>query len=79
MRSILVRNLPDATHRALKVRASRHGHSTEAEVREILEDAVHPKGRVKVGSELLKVGKRFGGLTLKISRRGGAPKSARFD
>jgi antitoxin FitA len=79
MHSILVRNLPDATHRALKIRASRHGRSTEAEVREILEDAVHPKGRIRVGSELLKVGTRFGGVTLKISRKGGAPKSARFD
>ena len=37
MSSITVRNLPEETHRALRVRAAMAGRSTEAEVRAILE------------------------------------------
>lgn len=65
---VTVRNLPAATHRALKVRAARHGRSTEAEIREILEQAVHPPARVKIGSELAAFGRRMGGLTLDLKR-----------
>lgn len=36
MAMLTVRNLPDKVHRALRVRAARHGRSTEAEVRAIL-------------------------------------------
>lgn len=53
-----VRNLPDEVHRALRVRAASHGRSTEAEVREILEAAVKPEGRVKLGSLLADIGRR---------------------
>ena len=42
MSSVTVRNLPEATHRALKHRAAQHGRSTEAEIRHILEAAVQP-------------------------------------
>jgi len=31
MAAVTIRNLPEATHRALKVRAAQHGRSTEAE------------------------------------------------
>jgi antitoxin FitA len=55
---LTVRNLPDEVHRALRVRAALHGHSMEAEVRDILESAVSPEGRVKLGSLLAGVGKR---------------------
>lgn len=65
---VTVRNLPEATHRALKLRAARHGRSTEAEIRDILEQQVLPKARVKVGSELAAFGNRLGGVDLKISR-----------
>jgi len=34
MASVTVRNLSDETHRALRVRAAMHGHSTEAEIRQ---------------------------------------------
>lgn len=34
MAMLTVRNLPDEVHRALRVQAALHGHSTEAEVRE---------------------------------------------
>lgn len=42
---LIVRNLPEALVRALKVRASRHGRSAEAEHREILRQALQPRGR----------------------------------
>lgn len=65
---VTVRNLPEETHRALKLRAAQHGRSTEAEIREILEEQVRPKTRVKIGSELAAFGKRFGWLDLNITR-----------
>ena len=68
MSVVTVRNLPEATHRALKLRAAQHGRSTEAEIRAILEEKVRPKARVKIGSELAALGKRFGGFDLDITR-----------
>ena len=55
---LTVRNVPDAIHRALRVRAANHGHSMEAEVRGILESVVSPEGRVKLGSLLAGMGRR---------------------
>ncbi len=68
MASLTVRNLPDETHRALRVRAARHGRSTEAEIRAILEDAVRPAQRVKLGSLLAEIGREAGGVELDIQR-----------
>lgn len=68
MAVVTVRNLPEETHRALKLRAAQHGRSTEAEIRAILEEQVRPKARVKVGSELAAFGKRFGVIELDIGR-----------
>ncbi|MBA3754910.1 MAG: Arc family DNA-binding protein [Nitrosomonas sp.] len=61
---VIVRNLPEETHRALKLRAAQHGRSAEAEIRKILEEAVRPKTRVKIGSELSVFGQHFGGVDL---------------
>ena len=58
MAMLTVRNLPDEVHRALRVRAAQHGHSMEAEVREILQSAVSPDGRLKLGSLLADVGRQ---------------------
>jgi plasmid stability protein len=58
MAILTVRNLPDEVHRALRVRAAQHGRSTEAEVRDILESAVRPEGRIKLGSLLAEIGRR---------------------
>ncbi len=68
MAVVTIRNLPGATHRALKVRAARNGRSTEAEIRKILEEAVRPKARLKIGSELAAFGKRLGGVELDLKR-----------
>jgi plasmid stability protein len=68
MASLTVRNLPDETHRALRVRAAQHGRSTEAEIRAIIEDAVRPARRVKLGSLLAEIGREAGGVELDIQR-----------
>ena len=68
MSVVTVRNLPEETHRALKLRAARHGRSTEAEIRDILEEAVRPETRVKIGTELAAFGQRFGGIDLDFAR-----------
>jgi plasmid stability protein len=68
MPAVVIRNLPSATHRALKRRAVEHGRSTEAEIRAILEAAVRPPQRVKLGSELAAIGRAFGGVELQIDR-----------
>lgn len=68
MPAVTIRNLPEETHRALKARAAEHGRSTEAEIRRILEDAVHPPERVRLGSALAAIGRAFGGVDLDFER-----------
>jgi plasmid stability protein len=57
MPSLTIRNLSAETHRALKIRAARHGRSTEAEVRDILDQAARPEDRVRLGSLLAEIGR----------------------
>ncbi len=68
MPAVMIRNLSEETHRARKVRAAQHGRSTEAEIRHILENAVNPPERVKLGSLLAAIGREFGGVNLDIER-----------
>jgi plasmid stability protein len=68
MPAVTVRNLPVEVHRALKVRAARNARSTEAEIRVILEQAVTPRTRLQIGSELAAFGKSYGGIELKNKR-----------
>jgi plasmid stability protein len=79
MRVVSVRNLPEETHRALKLLAARHGRSTEAEIRAILEEAVRPETRVKVGAALAAFGERAGGLELDVARDATPIEPARFE
>ncbi|MES2842386.1 MAG: plasmid stabilization protein [Pseudomonadota bacterium] len=58
MAMLTIRNLTDEVHRALRVRAAQKGQSIEAEVREILEAAINPRGRVKLGSLLADIGRQ---------------------
>ena len=60
MASITVRNVPDEVHRAIRVLAAQHGRSAEAEIRAILETAVKPEGRAKLGSLLADIGRSVG-------------------
>ena len=76
MSSVTVRNLPDATHRALKHRAAQHGRSTEAEIRHILENAVRSQNGL--GSALAAIGRGFGGVELNVVRDKTPAAPARF-
>jgi plasmid stability protein len=60
MAVLTVRNVPDDVHRALRLRAAQHGHSTEAEIREILASAVKPEKRVRLGDALAALGRKVG-------------------
>ncbi|MGO4440537.1 FitA-like ribbon-helix-helix domain-containing protein [Rhizobium sp. RAF56] len=62
MAAVTIRNLPEETHRALKLRAARNGRSTEAEIRDILKAAVSPETRLKIGSALKAFGEKYGGI-----------------
>lgn len=53
MVTLSVRHVPDAVYRALRIRAENHGHSTEAEILAILEEAVTPAPeRARLGAVL---------------------------
>lgn len=62
MSTLTVRNLSEETHRALRVRAARHGRSTEAEIRHILDETVRPAKRLKIGSEIHRIARQVGGM-----------------
>ena len=63
MGQILVRNVDDELKRRLKLRAGKHGHSMEQEIRDILRDAVKEDGPKKgLGTQ---IAERFKGLGLR--------------
>lgn len=79
MANLTVRNLPDEVHRALRTRAARHGRSTEAEIRVILEETVRPSKRLKIGSQIKRIGREAGGMDeLKIVRHQAEIRGADF-
>lgn len=53
MAQLLVRDLETDVVRELKVRAARHGHSAEEEHRQILREALGPKGSRQSLKEML--------------------------
>lgn len=79
MAAVVIRNLSEATHRALKRRARSHGRSTEAEIRDILDQAVKPAPKQNIGTALHEFGKRFGGIDLEIPPRTGVAGAAKFE
>jgi len=74
--AVVVRSLPDETLRALKQRAARSGRSTEAEIREILSNAV--RSPIALGSALARIGQQLGGVELGPRQRHNPVKPARF-
>ena len=60
MAAVTIRNLSEEAHRALKVRAARHNRSTEAEMRAILEAAVRPEDRLRLGTALSEMSRKIG-------------------
>ncbi len=59
MPAITIRKLSDETHRALKRRAAQHNRSAEAEIRAILEAAVNPEERIRIGSALSAISRKL--------------------
>lgn len=60
MPAVTIRNLSEETHRALKVRAAHHNRSTEAEMRAILEAAVRPADRLRLGTAMADMSRKIG-------------------
>lgn len=79
MSALIVRNLPEEVHRALKHRARQHGKSTEAEVRAILEEAVRPNEQVGLGTMLHEWAMQFGGFELDTTRDSTPARGADFE
>ena len=77
MAAVTVRNLPDETLRALKLRAAKGGRSTEAENREILADAV--RSPLGLGSALASIGRKLGGVELDPPQKRSVVKPACFE
>ena len=70
MPNLSVRNLSEETYRALRIRAARHGRSTEAEIRVIIEETVRPPERLKLGSAIHRIAHDAGGMDeLEFPRR----------
>jgi len=60
MGAMTIRNIPDDVHEALKLRAKLHGRSAEAEVREILQEALISKeSKVGLGTALHELGRKL--------------------
>lgn len=79
MASVTIRDLPDETRRALEALADRHGRSTEAEIRNILQSATRVDGAVKLGSLLAEIGREAGGVELTIERDKTSDEPIRFE
>jgi plasmid stability protein len=79
MVAITVRNIPEETHRALRARAKAHGRSTEAEIRAVLDEAVRPEGRLKLGSAIRAIVEPLGGFDLEITRDQTPPRFVSFE
>lgn len=60
MAAVTIRNLSDEAHRALKARAARNSRSAEAEMRAILEAAVRPGDRLRLGAALAEMSRKIG-------------------
>ncbi len=80
MAAIVVRNIPEATHRALKARAKAHGRSAEAEVRDILEIALSGEDKGASLSEAFRAFREAtGGIELEIPPRRDMARAIEFE
>ena len=81
MASITVRNLDDEVKHKLRVRAAEHGCSMEAEVREILAEAVanDAEPRKGLGTRIHELFKPLGGVDLELPPRQSMREPPTFD
>ena len=79
MAALNIRNLDETVKRRLQVRAARHGRSMEAEVREILAEAVRePADSAGLFTALLDQFGTLGGADLQLPERDEAARAADF-
>jgi plasmid stability protein len=60
MAAVVIRSLSEEANRTLKIRAAQHNRSVEAEMRAILEAAVRPEGRGRLGTALSQMSQQIG-------------------
>lgn len=81
MPAVTVRNIPEATHHALRLRAAKAGRSTEAEIRYILKEAVQFEDtpsdaagkKVGLGTMIHQIAMKYGGFDLELPARNQEP------
>ncbi len=75
--AVSIRNLDDRVKERLRVRAARHGRSMEAEIREILTDAVREPGEtLGLVEALMQRFSALGGVDLDLPPRSARPRAA---
>ena len=83
MSSITIRKLDPALKERLRVRAAEHGHSMEAEARDILQHALpQAQGELTIGELFQQIHERFvalGGVELELPSRKSSREPPRFD
>jgi len=62
MPTILVRDISEKAHKALKLRAKQNGTSVSAEMRVLVESVVEPKKEKGLGTLLQELGRKYGPL-----------------
>jgi len=79
MAQIVVRQIPEEVHRALKARAAAHGRSAEAELREIIARAVLPQSRPRAGDLMRSIWSGAETDDLSVERDRTPPEPAGFE
>ncbi len=64
----MIRNLDEGVCAALRLDARLQGRSLEAQLREVLRRAALPQGRLRLGTELARIGQQVGGLSCAMLR-----------
>jgi antitoxin FitA len=78
MAALSIRNLDEQVKERLRVRAALHGRSMEAEIREILTDAVAEPRRGNLATALLERFGELGGVDLDLPPRAASPRPVEF-
>jgi plasmid stability protein len=78
MATLTIRDLDDELRAQLRVRAARHGRSMEAEVREILREALARSGSDRLGSRVHQRFAAVGGVEVGQPNRTESPRAPKL-